>query len=702
MAKKSDILIDDKEKELLTRAKDRLRDALESASDQRSAMVADIKFLTPGGQWEDSIKSQRNGEGRPCLEIDRITPFINQLVNEQRQNRPQPNVNPVGDGADTDTAEILQGMIRHIMYMSDGDTAVDTAFESMVRCGVGYMRVTTDYCDETSFDQEVKILRIRDPLSVVLDPSCIDPAGSDAEWGAVCSWMTKDEFKRTYPDSKLTQNEETIWDAVSDTAPEWTEVGGDNSGIAVIEYFEKSYVEETLYQYEGLPNQTVKIQGVEPVKTRKVQRPVVKWYKINSIEILEETVWPGKYIPIIPVYGNEIYSEGKLTQSGLVRTVKDTARLYNYMKSTLAEAVSLAPKTPFVVPKGAVVNPQRWQDVNRRPVAYIEYNAEVNGKPVPPPQPISYSPAIDSISVGSMSAEADIKAITGMFDPIRGISESGQSGVAIRQLQRQGQSVNYHYQDNLSRSLRHLGRVLIDLIAKVYDTPRVVRIVKPDNTEDMVQLRAEFMDKKTGQLKIYDPSVGRYDVTVSVGPSYQTKRQESQAILQSLLQNQALGGLLAAKAPDIIVGLLDFHEAKELQRRLTPAEFADNKQNQIPPEVQQQMQQMQQAIQQYQAAMQQMQQQMGQLQAENQSKQADNEIKMRELGIKAQSEEAKLQLEAQKLQLEQQKIEIERAKLLLEAQQDISDRVRESQPVGEVQIEIEPSENGGEVAETED
>lgn len=717
MALKGYEMAGDDDRDLLRQIQERIEAADKVTNEDRQAAREDLEFLLPGNQWPADAKRRR--KNRPCLEVDRLNPYINQIVNEQRENRPSPQVNPTGDGANKETAEVLQGMIRHIMYVSDGDIAIDTAYENMIKCGRGFLRVVTEYEGENTFNQAIRIKRIHDPLDTVfLDPACQCPVASDAEWGAIVTWLTKDQYEAEYPNSELAKQDKAVWEGFGHDKPEWAE----GNGCRVVEYYCKEREAYDIYDIDGQAvesKQLAKPEGVDDadwkaylksLRKRTAYRTIIKWYKVNAIEVLDSTEWPGKYIPIVPVYGNEHYLDGKISRSGLTRSAKDPARLYNVFKSAQAEMIALAPKAPVIAAQGSIVDKQAWQNVHSNPKAVLEYTAfDQQGNQLPAPQPLMFEPPIQAISAAMMGSDEDIKAVTGMWNPSMGINESGQSGVAIRQLQRQGQVVNYHYVDNLSRSVRHLGRIIIDLIPKVYDVPRVVRVVKPDQTEELVQINAPTQDQK-GIQRIYDVSVGEYDVTVSVGPSYQTKRQEQLALLESLMQGP-LGQLIAVKAPDLIASMMDFEVSKDLQERLTPPEFAQQAQG-IPPQVQQQMQQMQQAIQ--------------ALQQQNQQLQSGAEVKMQmaqlDMQVEAQKMQANMELEAQKaqadaaIQLQKARIdaevEIQKAKIKAETELVIAEMrakaglqekvasaaVNNAMQTGAKDVEIEV---GGEAPESE-
>ena len=588
--------VEDGHTDLLSEARARFQAAAEADEPQRQLELDDLRFCDPDGQWPADLRSQRDSEGRPCLAVDRLGPFVHQIVNEQRQNRPQPSVNPVGDGADKETAEIFQGMIRHIAYQSNGDTAIDTAFESQVRCGRGYFRVLTDYCTPDSFDQEILISRIPNPHLVYLDPSATAPDGADVEWAFVSTYVPNAVYRAEYPKSKLATLDDGDWTSIGDTAPEW--VQRDAAGVMVTEYFRRVRKAVTIYRLEDGSTTTEKVEGY--VDTRQSVQVEVQWFKLNAIEILDQTVWPGKHIPIVPVYGTELNVDGKRTWSGLIRSAKDAQRAFNYWKSAQAETIALAPRAPWVGPKGFMGNMRQiWASANKRPLAVLEYEAyDSQQRPMPPPQRNMVEPPIQAITGAMIGAVDDLKATTGMYDANLGNRESAQSGVAIRQLQRQGQAGSFHYADNLARSIRHLGRILIDLVPKIYDTQRTVRIINPDESTDLAVINGPSgtKDKKTGMEKVYNLQAGMYDVTVSVGPGYQTKRQENLALLESLMQGP-MGQLLTGTAPDLIASMMDFQIAPQLVERLKktlPPALQDHpegpQQGGIPPELQQQIQ----------------------------------------------------------------------------------------------------------------
>jgi hypothetical protein len=337
------------DEELLEIARKRFDLAVEAERDIRLDALDDMRFRS-GEQWPSDVKRAREADHRPCLTINRLPQFIHQITNDQRQNRPSIKVSPVDNGADVETAKVLQGLIRHIEYNSNADVAYDTAFESAVTKGVGYFRIVTDYCDPLSFEQEIFVKRIRDNFAVYLDPNYQEPDASDADWGFIFEELPVDDYKSRYKDSELAGMKD--WDAFGAKRPDW--ITGETVRIA--EYFYKEYEElEVLLlsnkqtiavkdvPKEGLP------EGLEIVAHKTASIPRIKWCKINGIEVLERTDWPGKWIPIVPVLGDELFVDGKRILEGVIRHAKDPQRMYNYWARAETETIALAPRAPFIV-----------------------------------------------------------------------------------------------------------------------------------------------------------------------------------------------------------------------------------------------------------------------------------------------------------------------------------------------------------------
>lgn len=593
--------------EFLKVARERFALAEEAEAEFRKVANEDYAFRV-GQQWPEEVKRDREQDSRPCLTINRLPQQIRQITNDQRQNRPAIKVYPVDDNADVDTAKIFQGLVRHIEYNSNADIAYDTAFDAAATGGLGYFRVISDYVDGMGFEQELLIKRVKDWRSVYLDPHAQEPDGSDANWGFIVDDIPKDEYKALFKDSELAK--EADWNAVSESAQSWLT----ESSCRIAEYFYKDYqdIEIALVQMADGSSGVIELSGEEMqlpegaqiLQQRAYKKTIVKWAKINAVEILEETTVPGKYIPIIPIIGDEIYVNGKRILEGVIRHAKDSQRMYNYWASSETEAIALAPKAPFIVAEGQLKGHERkWAEANRRTHAYLEYNPTPKGYAgpgLPPPMRQTFEPAVQAITNARMQAADDIKSTTGIYDAALGARSNESSGIAIQRRANQAQTSNFHLIDNLSRALRHCGRILVDAIPQVYDTARAVRIIGEDGEQQVVRINEIF--QKDGEQTIYDMSIGKYDVVVESGPSYATKRAEA---VESMLALTKAYPQVAQVAGDLMVKNMDWPGAKEIAQRLKktlPPGVAEpdpeQKEQQVPPEAQAQMAQMGQMIEQ--------------------------------------------------------------------------------------------------------
>ena len=523
-----------KEKEsIVQEARERFRRALDATSENREQALDDLKFARLGEQWPADILKARKEEGRPCLTINKMPAFVRQVVNDARQNKPSIKVHPVDSAGDVETAEILDGLIRNIEVSSASDIAWDTAIDSSVTVGFGYARVNVDYARDDTFDQDIVFERVLNPFAVYEDVDATAGDGSDWRWCFVTEWLDKDEFESRYPQAEMADWDEA---GAGDESTEWVE----EDKVRVAEYWTREEVEYTLVrlsdgsvmrreQYEenrGIFDAAgLTIEGERQAKTWRVMQHILAG---TSDEPVASTEWPGKYIPIVPVYGDEVQVEGKRYYKSLIRDAKDAQKMFNFWRTNATEMVALAPKTPFIGPEGAFdADPGKWATANVKSHAFIEYSGQI------PPQRQPYAGPPTGALQEALNANDDMKAIIGIYDASLGARSNETSGRAIMARQREGDVSTFHFIDNLSRAIRQAGRVLVDLIPKVYNKPRVLRILGEDLAAKTVQVNQPI----PGLDRIYDLSVGRYDVTVSVGPSFTSRREEVTAQLTELIRS---------------------------------------------------------------------------------------------------------------------------------------------------------------------
>ena len=603
---------------VLATARSRLDLAVSALSESREDEIDDLKFYagSPDNHWQwpaDVLATRGAVQGqtinaRPTLTINKLPQHVRQVTNDQRQNRPSAKVIPVDDDADIEIADIFNGMIRHIEYISDADVAYDTACENQVAYGEGYMRLLTEYCDDDTFEQDIKIGRVRNSFSVYMDPTIQDPTGADAKWCFVTEDLTKAEYTRLYPDAAPITTLQSL--GVGDQSiSNWL----NEDTIRIADYYYIDYDRATLNQYPG--NQTafngtpedkmLRAHFGKPVKSRESDRPKVKYCKINGYEILAENDWAGKWIPVIRIVGNEFEVDGRLYVSGLVRNAKDAQRMYNYWVSQEAEMLALAPKAPFIGYGGQFEGYEnQWKTANTQNWPYLEVNPDVTdgqGAVLPLPQRAQPPMASSGLLQAKAGASEDIKSTTGQYNASLGMGSNERSGKAILARQREGDVGTYHYGDNLARGVRHIARQLIDLIPKIYDTQRVARIIGEDGETKMVKINPDqpqpvnkIVDQQGVVVeKIYNPGVGKYDVVATTGPGYATKRQEALEAMAQLLQGNPQ---LWQVAGDLFVKNMDWPGAQEMSKRfaktIDPKLMGDSEDNPALAAAQQQMQAM--------------------------------------------------------------------------------------------------------------
>ena len=563
--------------------------AVSAYSDSREDELDDLRFAagSPDNQWQwpaDVLATRGSVQGqtinaRPCLTINKLPQHVKQVTNDQRQNRPSGKVIPADDKADIEVAEIFDGIVRHIEYISDADVAYDTACENQVTYGEGYIRLLTEYCNDDSFDQDIRIARVRNSFSVYMDPTIQDPCGSDAEWCFVTQDMTTDEYERQFPDASPVST--LLMRGIGDQSlSPWIS----EKTIRIADYFYVEHKPATLNLYHGNvsamenspEDKQMRQMGMKPIKTRIVDQKKIKWCKTNGVEFMEEHDWAGKWIPVIRVVGNEFEVDGRLYVSGLVRNAKDAQRMYNYWVSQEAEMLALAPKAPFIGYGGQFEGyEQQWKTANTTNWPYLEVNPDVTdgaGGVLPLPARSQPPMASSGLLQAKAGASDDIKSTTGQYDSSLGATSNERSGRAILAREKQGDTGTYHYVDNLARAVRHTTRQIVDLIPKIYDTQRIARIIGIDGETDSAMIDPnqpqpvrKIVDEAGVVIKkIYNPGVGQYDVCVTTGPSYMTKRQESLDAMSQLLQGNPQ---LWAVAGDLFIKNMDWPGAQEMSKR---------------------------------------------------------------------------------------------------------------------------------------
>ena len=564
--------------------RDKLDAAYNFERENRREAAIDMAFLA-GYQWPESIRKERQAAGRPILTINRLPQFVRQVTNDIRQADLAIKVSPVDDQSDPKLAKIYNGLLRQIHYQSNGKYVFGTAAEHQVSCGIGWFRVTTEYADDEVFEQEIKLKVIRNPLSVYCDPAAIEPDRSDAKWMFVTEIIPTETFKQMYPGKSL-DGVDPPTDGTGDRLTWLT-----RDGVRVAEYWCRKPVKKLI----GLTGagETIDLgkigRNLWPLlgisKTRETTTYEVEQYLISGNDILEGPhKWAGKWIPIIPVIGAETPLETAVVRHGLIRFARDPQQLYNYNRTAAAETLALQPKTPWLVTAKMVKSFKHiWDSIHKTNYPYLPYDPDdaapgMGPRREPPPQmPAAFVKEAEL-------ADGDMKATTGIYDSSLGARSNETSGIAIRNRESQGDTANYHFADNLQRSMWHCGRILIDLIPKIYDTERVVRCLGDDDSEEHYRINQVILGVDGRPVVLNDLSVGRFDVRATIGASYATKRMEAADTLMQYLKADP-GAIPLIR--DLVAKNFDWPEAETMAKRfknsIPPGILADPEDPHAPP-----------------------------------------------------------------------------------------------------------------------
>lgn len=569
----------DGDEAILARMRKRFEMAQEAEKANRKAGIDDLKFRQ-GEQWDANVVAARGD--RPTLTANRLDTLCHQVTNPQRENRPAIRISPIGDRGDPEAAKALMGIIRHLQRECAADVAYDTGFNSSVTNGWGYWVVDREYVAEKSFDQKIVVRRVRNPFSIYLDPKNQEPDGADARWGFEAEMMPRDEYEANFPSAQPVPWAQA---AQGDTTYKgWME----KDSIRIVRYWEYETDTRVLV---GLSNGHVgwrdelsedildEIAGgrikVLNERDSDVRKVVVR--KANAYQVLETIDWPGAYIPIVKVIGDEIDIEGRVTYSGVVRNAKTSQRMYNSMLSALMESIMMQPKAKWLLAEGQDEGYEHlWDNSNRIPTMALRYRlVDLNGQMAPPPTYVAPAPVPAAVMAALQVNAQDLQATTGIrFDATVTERLNDESGRAINELRRNTDIGAFHFVDNLSRSLMWTGRIYLDLIIKTYDTKRVAMILREDDTVEEALIdpsatkpMSEEKNPATGKIrKVLNPRIGEYGVSVTTGPSYETRRIEA---AESLLKFAHAMPNTAEYIADIIAKYQDWEGGSEIAARLS-------------------------------------------------------------------------------------------------------------------------------------
>jgi hypothetical protein len=565
------------DEEIFLECANRLRIAEEAESTNRLLAIEDLEFAD-GQQWPDDLYNMRKVQRRPALTINHTGTLVRRVVNNMKEQRPRIKVHPVGDGVQIEDARVANGLIRHIETRSTASVAYDLGGESAVRIGWGYARILGEYIDEMSFEQELCIKPVRNTLTGYIDPAAQMPDGSDMEWFIFSDSMSRQEFKRRYPNEDLAD-----WKmgAAGDSHRYWLT----KTRIRIAEYYRIKKTKDTLLKLTGgrtilksdyrKHEEAFTLAGLGIVQERPTERRQVQWFRVNGVTVVDRRDLPGRYIPVVRFEGNVLDLNGDVRRKGMIRDLKDPARMFNYWETAKTEKLALSSKAPWIAAEGQVDGHPEWDDANQKPYSMLKYKIVIGPDGVtplniPPPQ---RQPAVEveaGFAEASQSAGRNLMMVAGMpHEPGQDTPGTVVSGVALRRRQALSDVSHLQYYDNQTLAIAQVGRILLDLFPHYYSEERMQRIIGDDGVPEMVKLNQKTESQGIIQIK-NNMGVGRYDVVMDTGPGYETKRIEAAENFLDLLKTP-MGEPVVKVASDVVMRNFDFPGAQDVADRLMPA-----------------------------------------------------------------------------------------------------------------------------------
>ena len=557
---------------------DRVEEYVNFDRHNRDDAADDLRHLAGFGQWDDQVRAAREQTGRPCITVNKLGQFVNQISGDVRQSQPviDPYVNHMPDVPEGEKAQISEawasimlGIISDIEYQSNATSAYTWALHCAAACGIGHWQVCSEYADENTFDQDIRIKRILDPLSMIWDSSSSELDRSDATEGFLTEVIPLAKFKSEY---KTDAKAEDFPIPQTTNSYSWFMTSGNIETVRIASHWWKVPVKRVIgLQHDGKvidltdkPEGSYKNQGL--LKTRTVESHKIMHAKVSGAGYLEDAKEVAcKFIPIIPVIGNELSVDGKLLRFGIIRSAKDPQRLYNLARSSAAEILAAQPKSPWLVPLHSVTGVEDfWKQANSAQLPYLPYVMDprfpsAEPRREPPPQ------GSQAMYQEMQIADNDMFSTTGIYPSSLGQKSNEASGKAIDARDAQTDTGTYLYKDNFGTSMKRNGDVLISFIERTYDATRKVTFTGPDGNEMTTTLNQMRRDPLNGDSIVNDVSSVKFGVRVKAGSAHaRSKEAEKEALTNILTANPQMMQVMG----DLWIESLDIPNGKKISARI--------------------------------------------------------------------------------------------------------------------------------------
>jgi hypothetical protein len=580
-AEKPDFAIPDgfeDEQEFLRDMRTTFYDNIQFDRNNREAALEDLQFVV-GNQWEEGSRQRREAARKPVITVNRMPAYVATIVGQRRQNETVMKVLP-DNGGTVDTAKLREGLLRSIQKTSRAKVAYDNALAGAVMCGIGNFQIVLDYESDDVFDQEIRIESIADHLAVVWDRMSTDPTGRDAKNVFVVETLKRGDFYKKYPWATAADIAIDVtlrgdlrmngWIAMDDVRivdywrlcrePRTLALTNDGTTQDLTDVLDEKHPNYDAQKAADALSSVVQRSDGSPIM-REVMKPYAEMYKCSGLDILE-----GPYrleisrVPVLRVPGWEVRVGEWTHRWGLTRFLKDPQRLHNFFRSVWAERMQQTPRGVWTAADTAVSGREKeWRESHLTDNPLLVWNADSGQKPerIPPAQ-------IESAFIGASEMTAqDIKDVSNIHEANLGMPSNEVSGAAIMARQRVSDTGTIIYHDNLNMAIEEGGIIIDELISYTYDTPRIIKVLGADGKQELTAINQPNAADPDHPLN--DITVGKYSVTISTGPSTETKRIEASENMMTLINAMPQTAAIIA---DLLVQAQDWPMADEIARRL--------------------------------------------------------------------------------------------------------------------------------------
>lgn len=660
----------------------------------------EIQQFVLGRQWKQDEEDMLQTFKKVPLQFNKLATLVNTLLGEQQQNTPQLDVRPLST-CDEQTAEIRAIITKDIMLSTDAKTVYQQAASQAFTGGFGAYMYDTYYKSQDSWDLEICLRSCKDPTRYFWDISADDVCKTDGMHAGYYYRMSRAKFRAVHgkdieekilKDANVTQSEEEIA-LVSEPGrvPDGDQFSwADDDSITILHYYKRTYVKDTLYKMSNgktlnqdemgelilksqefvqkmqqseqmqpdmfgeMPQQNMgegsEINGEwitlyddgEPVRIedkRPVKKSKIMHYHIAGDYILEKSEFPSEDLPIIFMDQHSFYQkDGKQVCRPFIIDCIDAQRYLNYLGTQSAFILKVSRYDQFMMSKQNArgLDTQKiWTDPSNIQGALYYDESPSGAKPeqLMPPE------LSRSLMEQYQRAQDDLYTSTGMYPARLGQQGTEVSGAAVDARTRQGNNPTFVAFNSVSRAVAGGGKIANQMVPRVYDTERVIRLLNPMNGESLITVNKQ--SDEYGALIENDIRKGSFEVILQAGPSYEGQKSQALESLNGIIQADPQLFSLIADLYAENLPLANTIEIKNRLKTLVPPQIIEaGKTGKMPPPQQQQPDPQQVLAQQ-----------------DMQIKQGQLQLKQQEIQQKAQAVQAANAIEMQKLEKEYAELE---------------------------------------------